>query len=367
MEFNIPEKTETRWASCENPGGEKGRGGQKLNGRKGAAFKHDLLPGEIFTLAEYNKGCGIVRRMWITVMHRNKTDLLGLVLRIYWDNEDKPAVEVPLGNFFCQPLGIATVFQNVYFDNPEGRSFVCRIPMPFIKGFRMTLTNESDVVCPYLFYDVNWTINDDLGERPAYFHSHYRREEKTALKKDFEILPYTEGEGRFLGCSMGVIVNQTEYQRFWWGEGEVKMYIDGDKEFPTLCGTGTEDYISTAWGQGLFSCMWHGCPLADNERMKFGFYRFHGPDPVYFHKNIRVTIQQIGCPDPKISKYLKDTGKVFQRAGYEDVSGPDTDKNEEFLFERSDDWCATSYYYLNSPTDKAEPIIPYSERINNID
>lgn len=361
--YNIPKQVETRWASCENPHGEKGAAAKELNGRKGHAFKHNIMPGEVFTLAHAENCQGIVRRMWMTVQHRNKTDMLGLVIRMYWDGEEKPAVEAPLGDFFCQPWGMPTKFENAWFDNSEGRSFVCRIPMPFRKGFRITLTNESDVTCPYLFYDVNWTIKDDLKDNDCYFHSHYRREHKTTIKKDFEILPKTKGEGRFLGCTLGVIANKIEYYNMWWGEGEVKMYIDGDTDYPTLCGTGTEDYIATAWGQGEFKCQWHGCPYADPINLKYGFYRLHGPDPVYFHKDIRVTIQQIGCPSPETDMFLKETGKSLERAGLGTLSKADTENNIEFIFERSDDWCATAYYYLNSPVNDLPPIIPYKERI----
>ena len=364
--FNIPKNVETRWASCENLNAEKGGGGKEGGGRKGHAYKAEIAPGEVFTMAHQEEGCGIVRRMWITIPNRDKTGMLGFVIRMYWDGEEKPAVEVPLGDFFCQPWGIPTKFENAWFDNSEGRSFVCRIPMPFRKGFKITITNETDAPSHHLFYDVNWTINDDLSENAAYFHSHYRREHKTTLKKDFEILPKTIGEGRFLGCTLGAIANQTEYQRFWWGEGEVKMYIDGDREYPTLCGTGTEDYIATAWGQGEYHCNWHGCPLADHEKMKYGFYRLHGPDPVYFHKDIRVTIQQIGCPNPDIDYYLRESGKEFERVVHDTFSNKDTENNNSVLFERSDDWCATAYYYLNSPADTMPEIIPYEERIKDL-
>ncbi|MBO7392632.1 MAG: DUF2961 domain-containing protein [Abditibacteriota bacterium] len=363
--FDIPENVETRWASCENPHGLKGEGGKERRGRKGSAYKRVMVPGEVLTLAHAENTRGIIRRMWMTFRNKDKTGLLGFVLRMYWDGCEKPAVEAPLGDFFCQPWGVPARFQNAWFDNSEGRSFVCRIPMPFRKGFKITVTNESDIDQPLFFYDVNLTVNDDIPENAGYFHCHYRREHRTTPKRDFEILPKTLGEGRFLGCALGAIANQAEYAQMWWGEGEVKMYIDGDTDYPTLCGTGTEDYIATAWGQGQFDCMWHGCPLADHINMKYGFYRLHGPDPVYFHKDIRVTIQQIGNPSRDfIDLYLRETGKVFERAGYDgDVTSADTEDNFKYYFERSDDWCATAYYYLNSPVDDMPEIIPYEERI----
>ena len=103
--------------------------------------------------------------------------------------------------------------------------------------------------------------------------------------------------------------------------------------------------------------------MADHIKMKFGFYRLHGPDPIYFHKDIRVTIQQIGCPTEDVNYFLKKSGKKLERVGLNTFSTKETDKNQEFLFERSDDWCATAYYYLNSPIDNMPEIIPYEERI----
>ena len=158
--FNIPKNVETRWASCENPHAEKGKGGMEGKGRKGHAYKPFLEPGETFTLAHQDEGCGIIRRMWITILNKDKIGMLGMVMRMYWDGEEKPAVEVPFGDFFCQPWGVPTKFQNAWFDNSEGRSFICRIPMPFRKGFKITITNESSETCSYLYYDVKWTIND---------------------------------------------------------------------------------------------------------------------------------------------------------------------------------------------------------------
>ena len=116
----------------------------------------------------------------------------------------------------------------------------------------------------------------------------------TTLQKDYEFLPKVEGRGRFLGVSVGMIADTKQYFKSWWGEGEAKYYIDGDTNNPTLSGTGTEDYIGSAWGQARFINMYQGCPVADHNNMHYSFYRFHVPDPVYFNKDIRVTMQQIG-------------------------------------------------------------------------
>ena len=126
------------------------------------------------------------------------------------------------------------------------------------------------------FYDVNFTMDDDHGLDIGYFHAHFRRENPTNLRRDFEILPRVTGRGRFLGCTLGAIADAARYGTAWWGEGEVKMYLDHDSTYPTLSGTGTEDYIGTGWGQGQYAHLWHGCPIADHARMQYSFYRLHG-------------------------------------------------------------------------------------------
>src|SRR5690606_33450563 len=126
----------------------------------------------------------------------------------------------------------------------------------------------------------------------AYFHAHWHRITHTALRDDFELLPRVTGRGRYLGAHVGVIANR-EYTG-WWGEGEVKMYVDGDESQPTIVGTGTEDYIGTGWGQGVFHQQYHGALVTDNKRGRYSFYRYHIPDPVYFQEALRVTLQQIG-------------------------------------------------------------------------
>lgn len=367
--FNVPRGISTHWASMENLDAAIGAGGKELFGRKGAACKTPFEAGECFTMA-HATGMGVVRRMWVTILEREPEYMRGLVIRMYWDGEEKPAVEAPLGDFFCQPLGEAVKFENAWFDNPEGRSFNMRIPMPFKKSFKITITNETQKKCEMLFYDVNFTLGDKLEKDTCYFHAHYRRENPTTLKQDFEILPKIVGRGRYLGCNMGVISDMVEYGRFWWGEGEVKMYIDGDTDYPTICGTGTEDYIATGWGQGNYSCMWHGCNYTDHEYLRYGFYRLHGPDPVYFSEDIRITIQQIGCPDFKpLQKFLKKTGKEFIKTGDgTKVMNADNIKEEKdiTLFERTDDWSATAYFYLDSPTNDLPPIDSFEKRVANL-
>ncbi len=367
--YEVTGGIETRWASAENWDAARGQGGRANHGRKGSACR-SLDAGESFVMAHAG-GSGCVRRIWVTINDRSKEMLRGLVLRMYWDGTDKPAVEAPLGDFFCLSLGRNTAFTNAWFDNPEGRSFNCRIPMPFRNGFRMTVSNESPRKLDMFFYDVNFTLGDVHTDDVCYFHAFWHRENPTRMRRDFEILPRVEGRGRFLGTSLGVIADTGRYGNSWWGEGEVKVYLDGDTDFPTLCGTGTEDYIATGWGQGCYSHDWHGCPIADHERMQYSFYRLHGPDPVYFHTDARVTIQQIGCCLNSMKDYF--TNKEDFEPVVATGDGTLLYSQEDFrtkevggLFEREDDWCSVAYFYLDRASSALPAIQGYAERVTGL-
>ncbi len=356
----------THWASPENPKARKGKGGIPNDGRKGSPCL-PLLPGESFVMAEAKGMSGTVRRIWVTISERAPFMLRSLRLDFYWDMVDKPSFSVPFGDFFGHGLGRTFVFDSALFSNPEGRSFNCFIPMPFKTGMKIVITNESDQPLPLLYYDVNYTTGDHHDDDMLYFHAHYRRENKTTLRKDFEFLPRVEGEGRFLGVNAGIIVNQEKYLKTWWGEGEVKMYIDGDTEFPSLCGTGTEDYIGTAWEQGEYSTLYQGCPIADFKNNQFAFYRFHIPDPVYFSKDIRVTIQQIGFCNFNLRDQLAKEPNTYYKAG---AGKPEFDmKNPIELppyLEREDDVSSCSYFYLDKPETSLNEIDPVEKRVEDL-
>lgn len=364
--FVVPEGVQTRWASAENPKGEKGAGGQVNAGRKGAASLR-LNAGERKTLAEVQGTSGMVRRIWVTVHDRIPEMLRGIRIDMYWDGAAEPAVSAPLADFFCQSLGrMSHPFESALFSNPEGRSFNCCIPMPFRTGMKIEVTNESNHDLDMFFYDVDYTIGDKLPENSMYFHAHWRRENPTTLQQDFEILPKVQGRGRYLGCVVGVIADMQTYFASWWGEGEVKIYIDGDKEFPTLCGTGTEDYIGTGWGQGPYSNLYQGCNYADGVKNWWSFYRLHVPDPVWFHKECRVTIQQIGCWAPDNSKQMHEAGRTIYKAGPGRVvvdMSPGGNLPKYGLFERQDDWSACAYFYLDKPTNGLPPLTPVDARL----
>lgn len=351
--YRLPDGVETRWASPENPRGDRAAGGRANAGRKGRPSV-PLKAGEQLVLAEAAGTSGTVRRIWITVWDRSPQMLRGLRVDMYWDGSRSPAVSAPLGDFFGVGLGRTASFESALFSNPEGRSFNCVIPMPFRTGMKIVVTNESGRDLSMLFYDVDYTIGDKHGADVLYLHAHWRRESPTAMQKDYEILPRIEGRGRYLGANIGVIANQQRYFKAWWGEGEVKVYLDGDRDLPTLNGTGTEDYIGTGWGQGSYAHRYQGCPVADAERMQYCFYRYHVPDPVWFRKEARVTIQQIG--------YLgnSEIGDVYHAKQTLYKAGPglvETDRLTEGLFERQDDWSSVAYFYLDRP-ENGLPALP---------
>jgi hypothetical protein len=291
--------------------------------------------------------------------------LRGIRLEMFWDGAEKPAVSVPIGDFFCHGLGRMATFQNALFSSPEGRSFNCCVPMPFRNAMKVVVTNETSTDLPMFFYDIDYTVGDPHTKEMLYFHSHYRRENPTTMQRDFEFLPRVRGRGRFLGANVGVIADMETYDRFWWGEGEVKMYLDGDDEFPTLCGTGTEDYIGTGWGQGQYAQWYQGCQLADRPNMQFVFYRLHVPDPVYFHQDIRVTMQQIGCGGPGSARAFRKTGQTYYRNGPGrtpiDLEALGEDDGVG-LYEREDDWSCCAWFYMDRPENGLPDLPPLEER-----
>ncbi|HEX8567549.1 MAG TPA: glycoside hydrolase family 172 protein [Pyrinomonadaceae bacterium] len=356
--YEMPTGVEPRWASPENPTGAKGAGGTVNGGRKGAPTIA-IKAGESKVLAEAKNTSGTIRRIWMTFWDRSPQMLRSLKIEMFWDGAAKPAVSAPLGDFFGIGLGQTTQFQSVFFSNPEGRSFNAIIPMPFKTGMRIVMTNESKNDLPELFYDVEYTVGDKHPANALYFHAYYRRENPTVLQKDYEILPQITGKGRYLGANIGVIVNTKEYFNTWWGEGEVKMFLDGDRALPTIVGTGTEDYIGTAWGQGAFAHLYQGSPIADEKTMRWSFYRYHVTDPIYFYRDIRITMQQIGYLAEHSRPPLVENKRTLYRAGAGRVT---MDMTKDGKFERSDDWSSTVYFYLDKPTNNLPPIDSVEKR-----
>lgn len=372
--FQFDSTSTPRWASFENPGAEKGKAAMENHGAKGHP-SDELKPGETKVLLNI-KGAGIINRIWITIDDRSPEMLRSLKLEMFWDNTSKPAVSVPFGDFFGIGLGKTATFHNALFVNPEGRSFICYIPMPFKTSARIQVTNESHKRLPHIFYDM------DFQQRPwrsdnLYFHAYWHRDTATKLAQDFELLPQVKGKGRFLGVNVGVFANPA-YENHWWGEGEVKMYLNGDTNYPTLSGTGTEDYIGTGWGQGEFYNDYAGSLYANKDGDGgWCFYRFHIPDPIFFKNNIKVVLPEMGSNKKELVAALQAKGvplipvTIDDQQGYpkplytpgKAVNLNDTTLPEGYImFYRSDDISATAYFYLDKPVNNLQPLQPQSVR-----
>ena len=367
---------QTRWVSPENPTGAKGAGARENKGAKGHAF--DTIPvGRSHVLADI-KGAGIIDRMWMTIEDRSPEALRGLKFEIYWDGAATPAVSVPLGDFFLHGAGEMVAMETALFASPEGRSFVSYVPKPFRRGARLVITNESPKQANLIFFDVNYRAVQSQPADALYFHAWWSRDQATKLGEDFRILPRIRGRGRFVGASVTVLTNPI-YEKTWWGEGEVKIALDGDRrESPTLVGTGAEDYIGTAWGQGAYINRFQGAPVANwDGEGRWTFYRFHVPDPVWFHRDIEVSLQQIG--GARKNKILELQGKGvpmipvtidpgsrnnFQQLltngkTLSDPSLPDGHTN----YYRSDDVAAVAYFYLDRPDGVLPAIAAAADRM----
>lgn len=363
--YTLPGNIETRWASPENPLGEKGQAGKANGGRKGSpSFR--LAAGEQRVLAEVAGTSGTVRRIWATINDLSPMMLRGLRLDFYWDEAKTPAVSAPFGDFFGMGLGQTVAFDSACFANAQGRSFVSYVPMPFRTGMKLIVTNETSTNLDSFYYDVDYTIGDQHADDVLYFHTYFNRENPTRLQQDYEVLPKIEGKGRFLGANFGVIVDQKRYGKSWWGEGEVKVYLDNDRPLPTLNGTGTEDYVGAGWMLGQYNNLYQGCLLADYEAMRYCFYRYHIPDPIYFHSDIRVTIQQIGVLFPNDIEIINDAQTPIYKAGPGPVA-MDTKQLQPFeLFERADDWSSCAYFYLDKFENELSLLISLEDRINDL-
>ena len=374
--FKMHNNVSSRLISFENMSGAKGNGGKENNGAKGHATE-TILPGVTRTIVDY-KGIGIIQRMWYTISERSPEVLRSVRLKIFWDGEEKPAVDVPFGDFFGIGLGQKRSFESVFFSDPEGKSFNCFIPMPFRKQVKILFVNESKLNVN-LFYDVDILETPPHNDDVLYFHAYWNRKITNELGKDFEILPAVKGKGRFLGTNIGVITDSL-YKSTWWGEGEVKMFIDDDTKFPTINGTGTEDYVGAAWGLGTFNHQFQGCLIADNKAGYFAFYRYHVPDEIYFNSSLRVTLQEMGGASLETVRELYQKGVKIKpviansKTGYlklNSMPSAPVIMDEQFrpggvLFYRVDDYSCTSYFYLDKPTNDLPALQPLTERIYNL-
>lgn len=257
-------------------------------------------------------GPGVIRHIWLTYREQFNRDL---VMRIYWDGQENPSVEVPLGDFFCNAWNsgrdnfrpksmpaqnILAVPINV---NPKG-GMNCYFPMPFLKNARITITNDAPELARGFFYTINYTL-EELPDTIGYFHAHWRRTNPVQYGEDYTLIDGIEGRGQFVGCFVAWQQNNAG----WWGEGELKFFMDGDEEFPTICGTGTEDYFGGAWcfldvdENGKEQAVDYSAPYLGFKQVanrsgdagaRMTMYRFHVLDPIFFETDLRVTMQALG-------------------------------------------------------------------------
>jgi hypothetical protein len=303
---------ETRSISAENPNGEKGAAATATN-HLGEGWKGrpciTLPNAEATTLAEID-GSGVIQHMWFTHADRGPrgcTVLRDLVLRLYWDGEKKPSVEVPIGDFFANGHAMRCHITSVPVAvNPSG-GMNSYWPMPFRKSARVTITNEHGDKIDGFFYQITYALTG-VPDNAAYFHAQWRRENPVTYHKEYTILDGIKGAGQYVGTYLA----WAQLSNGWWGEGEIKFYIDSDRAHPTICGTGTEDYVGGAWcfaGQ-TYSTAFLGYPLfhkREGEIIKHGLYRWHVMDPIRFKSDLRVTIQDLGfTPQPTGYEPLRD-------------------------------------------------------------
>lgn len=314
--------------------------------------RYYIKKGETCTIADI-KGSGIITHIWMTMMNENfkpeKNSLRNTIFRFYWDGEENPSVQVPIGDFFGMGHGLSKNFVSAPLQmSPEdGKGFNCWWPMPFSKGAKLTVENDCDSVLIlyfYVDYEQHKIIDDDLLR----FHAIFKREcltsgkEKSEFKthqdwcfsgenndgKDNYVVMTANGKGHYCGCNVNIDNADKSGLWNWPGEGDDMIFIDGDKT-PTLNGTGTEDYFNMAWCPTQeYSAPYHGLILGgkDNWKGKITYYRYHIADPIMFENEIKVTIEH----------------------GHNN--------------NRSDDWSSTAYWYQNEPHTKFEPMMDKKSR-----
>ena len=301
-------RAKTRSISPENFTGEKGKVGMATTGTNqnaardlGQGWKVSpsvrVGPGETFTLADI-PGPGAIQHIWMTVTDHWRFS----ILRIYWEEEKSPWVESPVGDFFACGWGKYAQVNSLPVTVNPGSAFNSYWVMPFRKGARLTFQNlDSEEITVY--YQIDYTLTE-VSEDAAYFHAQFRRTNPLPYKQDYTILDGVRGWGQYVGTYLCWGVNNPG----WWGEGEIKFFMDGDSQFPTICGTGTEDYFCGSYNfenhdtrqYQEFSTPYTGLPQVIRpdgvyqSQQRFGLYRWHIMDPIRFEKDLRVTIQALG-------------------------------------------------------------------------
>jgi hypothetical protein len=301
---------ESRSISPENFTGERGAGGRAEKGTGEAYGRHlggvgwkvspsvHVEPGETFTLADI-EGPGAVQQIWLTPTGRWRDS----ILRFYWDGQEHPSIECPVGDFFGMHWGRYAPLSSLAVCVNPGSAFNCYWEMPFRKHCRITLENRGAERMT-LYYQVSYALTE-VPDDAAYLHAQFRRVNPLPYGEVYILVDGIEGRGHYVGTSMGWGSNSSG----WWGEGEIKFFLDDDGEFPTICGTGTEDYFcgsynfdlgKDAGGYAEFTTPYAGLHQVlrpdgrYRSQQRFAMYRWHIPDPVRFRERLRVTIQALG-------------------------------------------------------------------------
>jgi hypothetical protein len=327
--YLLDKTLQTRSISFENPTGEAGSGGKAASnlgvGRKGAPAR-DIKPGETVTLCDVS-GPGTIRHIWLTTVQEPSVQR-SAVIRAWWEEQDHPSIECPIGDFFGFAHGKITSYASALHSvAPMGGRNIW-LPMPFVHHAKFTFSNEGDKPIP-LFYQVGYTLGDKHPEDVGRLHVLFRRENPTTEKQDFELLPKRQNRGRFIGSVIGV---RNLHPDQWWGEGEIKVYMDGDSQFPTIAGTGSEDYVGLAWGLQQATFPYNGASLVGKEFNSM--YRWHLADPIAWQREARITIQQIAY------------------------------KNG--LAETHDDWSTATFWYEPTPSAPLPPLPDLKARTANL-
>lgn len=299
----------TRSISAENLDGSKGKGGMAETGT-GAVAARELgrgwkinpcltIPGKTTVVLADIDGAGAIQQIWMTL---DPAFWRRIVLRFYWDRETTPSVEAPIGDFFCNGWCVrSNVTSLPVAVNPAG-GFNCYWEMPFHQHARVTIENLSPDTLEGFFYQINYTLTE-VPEDYATFHAQWRRSNPVTQGADYTLIDGVRGQGHYVGTYLAWGLTNN----LWWGEGEMKFFLDGDTDWPSICGTGTEDYFGGAWGfefpagqYGVFSSPFSGMPQLikpdglNISQQRIGLYRWHIMDPIRFQQDLRVTIQDLG-------------------------------------------------------------------------
>lgn len=305
-----------------------------LNWENGNGDCRPIQPGGTLTLAEL-QGPGKIVHIWFTIADNEKYYGKKLLLKMYWDGERLPSVEAPVNDFFCEGHGMDYTVDSLPFrvtSNGKGRN--CYFAMPFKKSAKIVVTNEGKEPCHAFYYYIDWQKLPSLPQKTAYFHAKYRQEYPCVSGKDYLILD-AAGKGHYVGCNLSVRMNEPG----WWGEGDDRFYIDGEK-VPSIQGTGSEDYFCDGWGLRKLDGLFYGVPLMEgyDTNNKTTAYRFHITDPVTFKKSLRVVIEHKGArlfPDGQWNGYV----------------------------ERADDFSSVAYWYQMEPHKEFYRIPSAEDRI----